>query len=98
MAATSRSSKQERQDCLSPASTHLVTKIEGACPADVAARLMLAREAVRTETDVALESRQAEQVPPQFLTQTATAMLRVRDKRLGQEAMRLRARWPVRSH
>ncbi len=66
-------------------------------PLGAAARLILAREAVRTDSDVMLESRQAEQVPPQFLTQTATALMRIRDRRLGEEAMRLRARWPVRN-
>lgn len=60
-----------------------------------AARLLLASESVRLETDAMQESRQAEQVPPQALTQAGLALWRIRERRLGEEAMRLRARHPV---
>jgi hypothetical protein len=65
-------------------------------PFGAAVRLLMGREAVRTEADALMESRVAEQIPPQYLTQTAVAFQRLRDRRLDQEAMRLRGRYPVR--
>lgn len=61
-----------------------------------ASRLLMMHEAVRTETDAMQESRQHDQVPPQFITATAAAMRKWCNQRLVAEATRLRSRYPVR--
>lgn len=60
-----------------------------------AARLLQDAEAVRTDTESLGESRLAAEVPPTYLTNTATALRRMADTRIRQEAMRLRSRYPM---
>lgn len=61
-----------------------------------ASRLLMMHESVRTEIDAMQESRQHDQVPPQFISATAAAMRKWCDRRLVAEGTRLRSRYPVR--
>jgi hypothetical protein len=64
-------------------------------PIGAAARLIQSAESLRTDTEALGESRIAAEVPPTYMSQTAAALFRIRDKRLREEAMRLRGRYPM---
>ena len=61
-----------------------------------AARLMLAREAPRSDTYAQGQARLAEEVPPGSILQNARELERMTDKRLAREARRLRELFPYR--
>lgn len=65
-------------------------------PLGASARLLIGREIQRTDTEAMVEPRLAEQVPGTLITQTATALRRLADRRIGDEIRRLRTRYPVR--
>ena len=65
-------------------------------PLGAAARLLVGKEVNRTSLDSQGQTRRAEEVPPGYAVQTSMAIGRMRDKRISEEAMRLRADWPIR--
>lgn len=58
-------------------------------------RLVAPSEVDRTDTRQQGDPRIRQEVPPTHRLQTAAALKRMRDARLGEEAMRLRSRWPM---
>lgn len=66
-------------------------------PMGVAWRVLAARETKRSFTEAQGEPLDAEAVPPMYQMQTAERFKRMRDGRLGEEAMRLRGRYPLRT-
>lgn len=65
-------------------------------PLGALARLVPTREVLRNALEVQGQPRRAEEVQAGALLQTGTGLLRLRDKRLSEEAMRLRELWPIR--
>jgi hypothetical protein len=65
-------------------------------PLGAAARLLSAREAVRTDTRAQGESRLAEEVPPGHHVSAARALHQLRDRRVEEELRRLRSVYPMR--
>lgn len=61
-----------------------------------AARLLIDREAQRSAVESQPEPRQAEEVRAGHAIQTGAAYRQLADRRLAEEAMRLRARYPIR--
>lgn len=64
-------------------------------PVGAAARLLYPREVQRTGTQEQGEVRDAQEVPPGFITQTATALWGFRRTRLSEEINRLRTFYPI---
>lgn len=65
-------------------------------PLGVISRLVSTREVLRNALDVQGQPRRAEEVQAGALLQTGTGVLRLRDKRLSEEAARLYQTWPIR--
>lgn len=60
-------------------------------------RLLAIDEAARTDLSPRHVSGRRDEVPPGHATSAAAALKQLRDHRLGEEAARLRARWPFRA-
>lgn len=60
-------------------------------------RLLTAREAARSATEAQGEPRLAEEVPPGSASSAGMVFKKLRDGRLGEEALRLRERYPFRT-
>lgn len=65
-------------------------------PLGAIARLTATREVLRNALEVQGQSRRADEVQAGALLQTGTGLLRLRDKRLSEEATRLQQIWPIR--
>jgi len=65
-------------------------------PLGAAWRLLATREVSRTQTEAQGEPRNSQEVPPGHIVQTAAALKKQRDDRLGEEAGRLALRWAPR--
>lgn len=63
-------------------------------PMGVAWRLMVGREISRTQAESQGLPRNAAEIPPGHLIQTAQSLRDARDKRIGEEAMKLAMRYP----
>lgn len=59
-------------------------------------RLLATREIKRTMTEVQGEPRDAAEVPPGHIIQTAAQLKKLRDERIGDESRRLQHQWPTR--
>lgn len=77
-------------DCGLPASMHDIP------PLGAAQRLMTGRDVVRSFGEGQGEPRHAEEVPPGFAGSIASFLLRQRDRRLSEEALKLAGRNPIR--
>ncbi len=64
-------------------------------PLGAAARLLAAREVERTDTQAQGQTRRAEEVQAGVMVSVAQRFQQMRDRRLSDEAMRLRSRWGV---
>lgn len=62
----------------------------------VAARLVANRETIRTFTEGQGEPRRSEEIPPMYATQASQGLMKLRDKRIAEEAQRLLHRYPWR--
>lgn len=63
-------------------------------PLGAAARLLATRDIIRTDTNAQGESRNAQEVPPGFITSAARALKQQRDQRLYEAAATLRSQYP----
>lgn len=75
----------------------LTPPMEDVCVLGAAARLLPSAEIQRSDTQAQGQSRLSEEVPPNYALQTARELERLRDKRLGQEARRLRELFPYKA-
>jgi hypothetical protein len=65
-------------------------------PLGAAARLLVGKEVIRTAIEVQGQPRRADEVPAGHAIQTSQAIMQMRNRRISEEAMRLRADWPYR--
>lgn len=65
-------------------------------PLGALSRLVPTREILRNALEVQGQPRRAEEVQAGAWLQTGTGLMRLRDKRLGEEAARLQQSWPIR--
>lgn len=60
-----------------------------------AARLLGTRDILRSDTSAQGQTRNSQEVPPMFMTQAAAALMKLRNERLNEEAIKLFSQYPI---